>query len=222
MKNFKLGKGILKISFLFFILFFSECEKFPDLPDVGECDIYHIKETQHYAEGFNPERLEVFRIPRCDSKISFTFTANETMFYDPEIPRFVNGHNKIRGLVCGNKNDILAKNILNYSARITWHCSNSNQLDIGLIVHLPVLENHIQEILLEEVQEGDEIFCTIEDLGFEGFYFYVQNLNTLEFAEKIISKYGAHDTEIYGLLEAPYFGGHELAPHDIFIEICTN
>ena len=215
-ENFKIMKNLF--SFLLMIFILNSCEKFPE---PGECEIYLIKKDEHYAEGFNPEKFEIFSIPRCNSKISFTFVIDESMFYNPEIENFKNGHNKVRGIVCGNKNEILANNILKYSARITWRCSEIG-MDIGFIIHLPVLENHIQGILLENVQSRDEIFCIIEDRGFEGFYFYAKNLNTFEFAEKIISKYGAHDPEVYGLLESPYFGGHENSPHNISIKICTN
>lgn len=220
MKNLFLRK-VLSLGAFLFVILFPECEKFPDLPEVGECNNYLIKSGQHYSEGFNPEEFQILHLQRYGLKVSFTFTVDGSMFYNPDA-EFVNGHNKIRGIVCGYKGEILAKNILKYSARITWRCPSENQIDVGCIVHLLDISGHIQKILLSDVKIGDEIFCIVEDLNEEGFYFYVQNLNTFEFAEITISKQKTPNAKVHALLESPYFGGHETAPHDINIKICSN
>lgn len=197
-------------NFFFLLAFFLivSCEKIQE----GSCKVYEILQGNHYSESVSSELI----LQKCDSKIEFSFVVNQSMFYDPEVQGFKNGHNKIRGIVCNS-----ALNIPEYSARITWRCFSLSNLDIGFIVHLPTMEGPVLGFLLKNVNVDDEIYCLIEDKNKEGFYFYVENLTHGEVSDTLISKHGAGNVKSHKFIDSPYFGGDGRASHDIYIKICT-
>jgi hypothetical protein len=202
-------KSLLLIAI--FSLFIISCEK----AEIGECKTYNLLQGRHYSEGYDFEKGDITFLQNCSNRIEFTFEINPSMFYDSL--EFQNGHNKVRGFSC-----LSGLNITQYSARITWRCRSISEMDIGFLVHLPSLNGKPElGFLLKDVKEGDMIFCVIEDRNEKGFYFYAENYSTGEFAETIINKRGAGNVKNHKLLEAPYFGGHETAPHNISIEICS-
>jgi hypothetical protein len=216
METSKRRDFLKKISFAILGIFSLSCEKL----DIEECKTYMIRGGEHYSEGYNPEKGENLFLQNCSKRIEFTFEIDSSMFYDVNVEGFKNGHNKVRGFTC-----MSGLNITNYSARITWRCDDllgKTKLDIGFIVHLPSLNGKPElGFLLKNVIEGDMIFCVIEDRNEKGFYFYAENYSTGEFAETIINKRGAGNVKNHKLLEAPYFGGNEKAPHTVRMEICS-
>ncbi len=201
---------LIKISFL--VVLFASCEKIKE----GECNTYIIHQGEHYSEGYSPTEKQFLQ--DCSPQIVFTITINESMFYNPEIVGFQNGHNKLRGFACGSE-----LNVNQYSARTTFRCRSISEMDIGFIVHLPSLiaDELILGFLLKDVQIGDLIYCVIEDKNSQGFYFSAENQNTGEFVDTLVDKRGAGGVKKHKLLEAPYFGGHESAPYEMYFEICT-
>jgi len=189
-----------------FSLFVISCENL----DEGDCDNYVISKGNHYSSS------SLRFLKNCSSRIEFVFTIDTSMFYNPLQNDFINGHNKVRGIVCMSE-----LNITSYSARITWRCRSINEMDIGFIVHLPSQKEPILGFLLTNVNRGDEIYCVIEDMGKSGFYFSAENLRSYDCANQIIKKNGAGIAKNHKLIDAPFFGGEEEAPHNIFVKICT-
>lgn len=156
---------------------------------------YTIKAGDHYHKGY----LGSFR-PVVGKSMKFTLTFDSSCEYETNNPTNQWDINKAWGF----REGISGRN----SARIGW-----NWKEEALWVY-PY--THVDKMISidppgVQVKPGEPISCEITVSDFK--YIFTINRN------QIVVPRGSNESRFYGLQEYPYFGGDEVAPHNIKILI---
>lgn len=185
------------------LLLFCNCTKSPEASefrpltrydDLNYFTFFSIRKGEHFSNGNILKPIET-------QELKFSVKFDSSAIYTCASPSNQNDINKLYGF---SDNDA---DHHKFSARFGWRWSN-NALRLFAYVynHSNVIDRELGEIAI-----GKEVNCSIKID--KGLYFFTMG-NKIVHLPRASATNGAK-----GYLLYPYFGGDELAPHDINIWI---
>jgi len=171
-------------------------EKTPDAPTVTVNGFtrYTIKKGQHHAEGNGYKTIET-------SEMKFAVKFDSTAIYTTKSPANQYDINKLYGFSDNNTDHH------KFSARFGWRWSN-NALRLFAYIYN---NGSVISKELKTINIGEEIRCNIQVTS-SSYLFSVNDLT--ERFPRMATTAKAKGYQLY-----PYFGGDEVAPHDVNIYI---
>lgn len=166
--------------------------------------IYTIKKNAHYASGFN------FGIHKNGMQMSKTIIFNDSCIYN------LNNNNQLDiNKLFGFSVGLFSSNHEN-SARFGWRW-NVETKKIELLAYVYVSGERVNEwdmnILILSISINSQTFCTI---SIDGPQYKFEAINSEIGGNFILMPRAGNGM---GYNQYPYFGGSEVAPHDICINI---
>ncbi|MFL5740808.1 MAG: hypothetical protein ACJ75B_11360 [Flavisolibacter sp.] len=185
---------------LFLAFLFASCHKVTDAlvnkstPPSGQFNEYTIRKGQQYCDqnGYAPVDL---------SEMKFTVRFDSSAIYQTSDPENQYDINKLYGFSDNNMDHH------QYSARFGWRWSDGALRLFAYVYN----EGKVESKELSAINIGEEIHCSIK-VQPDKYVFSLNNQLT-EMPRKSITQTGK------GYQLYPYFGGDELAPHEVDIWI---